>query len=203
MRFKPLVIALNGPAKIGKGWLAEKLTHLLPFHSRIMSIKSELEQESMRVDRWTGTYGEYKEHVFNDGLTGRQHMFELAHKRRALDINHYTRTLTESRLFADPDAPIIIIDDLGFPHERSWLADYSERILTIVMAPTHYSPGCIFKDDIRVCLHQHEGGIRAIDSNTALRIFKERLTDAEPHVSSDTSKRTVWFDSLMGRSVVG
>lgn len=202
MRFKPLVIALNGPPKIGKGWLAEKLTHLLPFHSRIMSIKAELEKETMTHDRWTGTYADYKAHVFADGLTGREHMFDLAAKRRAGDINYYTRALTESRLFSDPSAPIIILDDLGFPFERHWLSDHVERLLTVVIAPTRYSPGCIWEDDIRVCLHQQEGGIRALNSDTALRIFKERLTDAESHVSSDLAQRTVWFDALMGRSVV-
>lgn len=198
-RFKPLVIALNGPPQIGKGWLAEKLTHIMPFHSRIMSIKQQLINESLIVDRWDGDYADYKLHTFEDGLTGREHMFELAAKHRARDPNYYTRALTESRLFSDPDAPIIILDDLGFPNERQWLSDHAERILTCVIAPTRYSPGCIWENDIRVCLHQHQGGIRALNSDSALRIFKERLTDAESCLSTNTAQRAVWFDALMGK----
>jgi len=201
MRFKPFVIALNGPPKIGKGWLAEKLTHLLPFHSRIMSLAEPIKIEAMTRDRWSGSYAEYKEHIFADGTSGRDHLIQLGEKQRTYDINHWNRQVTENPKFADPDAPIIIIDDIGFPAERVWLSDQAERIMTIVMSPTRYSPGCIWEGDSRVCLHQHEGGIRALNSDSALRIFKDRLTDAESYVSTHTAQRTIWFDALMGRLV--
>lgn len=201
-RFKPLVIALNGPPKIGKGWLAEKLTHLLPFHSRIMSLAEPIKLEAMSRDRWAESYAEYKDHIFEDGLSGRDHLIRLGEYKRSFDINYWNRQLTDNPKFADPDAPIILIDDIGFPAEREWLSDQADRVLTIVMAPTRYSPGCIWEGDSRVCLHQHQGGIRALNSDSALRIFKERLTDAESCLSTDTTQRTVWFDALMGRSVV-
>lgn len=198
MGFKPLVIGINGPAGIGKGWLAGKLSQLIPLRSHILSFKEPIGSESMRRMNWRGDYGEFKETLFDNGLTGREVMFEVGAEKRAIDINHYSRQLTENPKFTD--APVIIIDDMGFFHEQDWLDRYSKRLMTIVMAPTKYSVGSIFEGDTRVCLPQRDG-FRTIDSNTALKKFKDRLAHVPSDESIDNAQGAVWFSYLLGRSV--
>lgn len=200
---KPLVIALNGPPKIGKGWLADKLTHgLLPFRSRVMSLAEPLREEILRRFKWENnpeSYAKFKEHVFPDGLTGREHLIAHGNGMRERDIHYWSRQITQNPKFND--APIIVIDDLGFRDEQDWLDDHAERLMTIVIAPSQYSIGCLYHDDSRICLNPR-GGYRAITSSEALRIFIERLKNANPYESSIVEKRAHWFDALMERPLV-
>lgn len=200
---KPLVIALNGPPQVGKGWLADKLTHgLLPFRSRVMSFAEPLREEVLRRFGWENnpeSYGKFKKHVFPDGLTGREHLIAHGDEKRAKDVHYWSRQLTQNPKFSD--APIVVIDDMGFEHEQVWLYDHAERLMTIVIAPSQYSIGCFYLNDCRVCL-KPLGGYRTTTSNEALRIFIERLKNANPYESTIVEKRARWFDALMEQSMV-
>jgi len=200
---KPLVIALNGPPQVGKGWFADKLTHgLLPFRSRVMSLAEPLREEVLRKFGWENnpdSYGKFKKHVFPDGLTGREHLINHGNRMRAIDINYWSRQLTQNPKFSD--APIIVVDDMGFPDEQTWINDHAERLMTIVIAPSEYSIGCIFMNDSRICLNPR-GGYRTTTSNEALRIFIERLKNANPYESTLIEKRPLWFSALMEHAMV-
>lgn len=196
----PFVIGINGPPQIGKGWLAAKITQLLPFNSRIMSITETMREEAMTRDKWVGTYEEFKKHVFADGQNGRERMIQLGNAKRAMNINYFTQKLTESPKFNDPSTPIIVVDDLGFFHEPAWLNQHCCAMMLIVIAPPEYCVGALYNGDSRVCLNHHNG-IRAPNSSAALEKFKKRLANASDYESTVNSKRLLWFEHLLDRSM--
>lgn len=188
----PTIIALNGPPKIGKGWLSFQITNYFRLDPigkksdvqvRIMSFAEPLRQEVLRRERWQGTYDEFKEHVFSDGLTGREKLIELGTTKRAEDIHYWSRQLTESHLFRS--SQLVIIDDLGFRDELDWLAASTSDLITIVMAPSQYSIGCRYHNDSRECVAPR-GGFRTTDSSRALELFKEFWSNRQANADSQT-----------------
>jgi len=198
---KPLVIGINGPPKIGKGWLAAQIAPLIPYQTITMSFATPLREEIMAdygVPSTAKAYAAFKDSILPDGETGRDKLIAHGLKMREVDPVYWARRLTENPMFQYESIPVIIIDDLGFFNEQEWMLEHSERFMTIVMSPTYYSPSMIYEGDSRVCLPPI-GGFRCTNSDLALKIFKERLANAEPHESAN--QKNLWLDAIMERPV--
>lgn len=195
----PFVIAFNGPPKIGKGWIAQNLKSILPFHTKILSFAEPLRQNCFDATRWEDRspegYARFKETDF-EGETGREMLIRIGNGMRAQDIHYWSRQLTDSREYLYPEGQIVLIDDLGFADEQAWLENNSSGFATVVIAPTHYSIGSQWEGDSRFCLVP-QGGFRTMNSTLALESFRRRLENAQSHQSTNIDSRFNWFFALM------
>lgn len=195
-----MVIGVNGPPQIGKGWLCGQMSKLIDVPHRIMSHKEPIAREAMDEMRWTGKYEDFKKHVFADGKTGREHMIRIGEGKRAISVHHWSKIMTESHLFRQSE--VVLIDDLGFYPEQVWLMNHCDIFCTIVMAPVEYNPGMKFREDSRQCLIPL-GGYRTHDSDTAFAHFKKMLADAKSlRPNSIADSVTFSFRSLLANPLV-
>ena len=155
---------------------------------------------------WTGTYAEFKEHLFEDGFTGREHMIDYADGKRAGDRDYWNRQLIESHVFRDTD--IVLHDSMRKWDEQEFFGKHISDFITIVISPTRYSIGCLYDGDNGVCLPA-TGGFRAIDSNQAFERFKEfwqaKNANANSHIAAERNaeeslRRTADMGGLVAES---
>lgn len=174
------VIMLNGPPKIGKGWLAGHICSQISEYCqvRIMSFAQPIRDWAQSRYRFLDSeYMEWKDSIIESesGKSGRELMIDYGTARRAEEPEYFVRLMLENPLFRNMVNGIVIIDDLGFTNENEHMHANCQAA-TIVMSPTQYSPGMFWKGDSRQCLSPING-FRAIDSNTALGIFQARIHD--------------------------
>lgn len=163
------MIIVTGPIGIGKTWLADKICTMLEGNRKVIGLQPMVWLELQPKMNWHEDYAKFKNHVFEDGRTGREHMIEYIETRRKKDVHYWDRRFIESPLFKNTD--IVINDSFRKFEEQQF---YLERtnLITIVIAPTRYSIGCMYEGDSGICLPPW-GGFRAIDSDTALMRFKD------------------------------
>lgn len=200
----PFVIALNGPPKIGKGWVCQQLMNLLPFHTKIMSFAEPLRQYCFDRVKWEDRtpegYARFKEAIIPTGETGREFLIRIGNGMRTKDIHFWSRILTSHPSYSDCPGQIILIDDLGFPDEQTWLQNHSSGFATIVIAPTQYSIGQQWERDSRFCLSPISG-FRTTTSTNAIEILKRRLENAQSYQTTRLDDRFNWFFTLMAGPV--
>lgn len=174
----PVAIVINGPPGIGKSWLAGKLLPLLTEeYSGAMVTRFALREiiwgQVAEQMMWAPEdYEGFKQTIHPDGRTGRQILIDEAESKREVDTHYWDRQYTQAERYWG--SSIVINDSMRKPEEHDWLTHYSAHIITIVMAPTHYSIGSQYDGDSGICLHPR-GGFRCHDSNSALSAFTARM----------------------------
>lgn len=163
------MIIINGPIGIGKTWLAEKICPLLEGNRRILGLQPMVWLELQPLHRWTGSYAEFKSHIFEDGRTGREIMIEYIESRREIDTHYWDRRYIESPLFKETD---IIINDSFRKFEEQEFYNERTNLITIVIAPPEYTIGAMYHGDSGICLAPW-GGFRVRNSDMALAKFKD------------------------------
>lgn len=179
------MIAINGPNKVGKSWFGLQAAPLFCGRVRSFSIRELIWDEVQTRYKWVGTYEEFKLHVFDDGIIGRDVMIAHAEKRRKQDIEYWTKQFCSSAKVLESD--IVLMDSLANFDEQDSLRRHSQNYISIVIAPSQYSIGSIYDDNYRVCVNPING-FRAVNSDIALESLKRNLDDAK----SNRIQGTIW-----------
>lgn len=176
-----LVIGVNGPPGIGKTWLCLRLSEIFRDRSNICHITDPIRAKAMADSNWDlsmGTYIDFKNHVFEDGTTGRDRMIRLGTQMRERHGSSYWNDiLVNSVIFSHSE--IVLIDDIGFQDEVHYF-DNRYPYIQIVISPPEYTIGehFLLNDgigyDSRVRVH-HNHALIATSSNDALAFLEKEI----------------------------